>query len=261
MGRFHGKQELVSAATAPIAMADQSSNLQVTPADQSNQSVWLAVSSLLDGRQALLTWVKSDNEACVWGARHSLHAASLHASVRGLCSHYLHHNNEQMCKAALWTQYHRLKFPQSEDYFRQLPTNHAILPVFFHSARKHGGFASFPFRYLNWRHHTVVRSIGAKAPFKTEELQLRPRSCGCSSLCSVTQTDETDMHYVGWLIANGEKGTLLWRVRAGIKGELRFKSTGKEEDVRCWWGIENDDWTLKVLLRARTHTHKHIFCI
>lgn len=84
-----------------IAMADKSSNLQVIPADQSNQSVWLAVSnrsSLLDGRQALRTWVKSDNDACVWGARHSLHTASLHVSVRGLYSHYLHHNNEQMCK-------------------------------------------------------------------------------------------------------------------------------------------------------------------
>lgn len=87
-------QLLLQSQTSPLICKSPLQISQISQCDLLFQN-W---SSLLDGRQALRTWVKSDNDACVWGARHSLHTASLHVSVRGLHSHYLHHNKKQMCK-------------------------------------------------------------------------------------------------------------------------------------------------------------------
>lgn len=71
--------------------------------------------------------------------------ARLRGSVRGLYSHYSHHNSEQMC--GLLSE-RNLIISTLDGCFRQRHTDPNALPVFFHTAQKHDGFLFFFFLSL-----------------------------------------------------------------------------------------------------------------
>lgn len=116
-------------------------------------------------------------------------------SLRGLCSHYFHHNSKQTCKLLSECNHHHLNtFPQS-------PRREEIISDNYTNDTFTGEYAALPFWHLNCGHHAIGRSSSAKMPsaaaqpHTAEELQLHPWSSGCASLCSLIPTDRADTHF------------------------------------------------------------------